>query len=156
MKILGSVLIIIFGILLFKVGHNLLDQVEHSKPQFLSEEKFWSTEIKDLDFTPNFFFKSIPKFEEYPEDGIIYFNNIGSYFRGDLVSVKFNIIQNNHVLYKNIFIFNISNVPELKSITSEETLTGIVNLIEDEDELKSLMSTYKGFIDLWLLQNAEK
>ncbi len=156
MKIIGSILVIILGILLFRVGHNLLDQVENDKPKYLSENEFWSTEIKYQDFSPNFFFKSIPAYEVYPDDGIIYFKYTGSYFREDLASVKSNIIQNNHILYKNTFIFNTSSIPELISITNEDTLTGIISKIEDESELKSLMSTYKGFIDLWMLYNIEE
>lgn len=156
MKYAGYALAIILGILLFRVGHNLLDQVEQEKPQFLTEEEFWQSEIKNFDFTPQFFFKSIPSYEKYNNDGIIYFNNTGSYFRGALASIKSDIIQNNTILYKNTYIFDISSTPEILSITSEDTLTGLINKIEDENEIKSLMTTYKGFIDLWILYNTKE
>ncbi|MGL1891160.1 MAG: hypothetical protein OCD02_06000 [Spirochaetaceae bacterium] len=155
------IVLFVFGILLFKIGFKLIEQIPQTKSQEILESEFWSSDIKlksdgtSLNVTPNFFFLTIPTLVEYPADKIIYFNFLDSSFRGDTTIITGTIIQNRKVIYKNSYYFKNNNGAALYKIITEDLVTSSVNIIDEEFELISIMSTYKTFIDLWVLYDAK-
>lgn len=162
MKTAISIFILILGIFLFRFGHSLLDHIKKDKDNIINTEEFWNSDIfisdskQNLNFTPAFFFRTIPSLNIYPENKIIYFKEQGSRFQGNKVLITSIIIQNNTALYRNIYYFSIDQNVELFKIISENLISDSSKKIKDTNELRSIMKTYKGFIDLWLLYDKEK
>lgn len=162
MKTVFYIIAIICGILLFRVGYVVLDKVKDENRVTFTKEDFWNKEIyingnnKSLGFNPEYFFKSIPNRDIYPDNKIIYFKELNNEFRGNSVVVTSLIIQGNKIIYKNNFYFNLDKKLTLLKIITEDMAFDSITTIKADDELDSIMKTYKGFIDLWLLYDLEK
>lgn len=153
-KIVISVIGIILGILLFKTGHVLLDNMSDKKEIKFDSVEFWELPItikdgEELEITPNFLFHSIPTMETYPENKIVYFKYVTTKEVGSKIIVTSEIIQNRVTLFKNRFYFEKGKKTVLVKIINEDLVTGEINDIKDRDEIKSLLSIYSDFINLY-------
>lgn len=161
-KKLALLTAIILGVILFKLTISLVYQLPEPKSQEQIEEEFWDSEITlksdgtRLNFTPTFFFLTMPTMGIYPENSIVYFSYLDSSFRGDTTVITGTIIQNKKVIYKNSYYFYNRGKAALFKIVTEDLTTGSVDKIESDYELKSLMQTYKTFIDLWILYDTDE
>ncbi len=161
MKIVGSIIIIILGILFFRVGSQLINQMPKIEKSYISEEDFWDKTINiDIDeplgFTAKEFFLTIPELELYPTDKVIYFKLISSKFFNDSCVIQSEVIQDSEVIFKNSYYFKLDKKVELIKILTEDLNRAELTTVEEITDLKSIMTTYKSFIDLWVLYNLEK
>lgn len=153
-KIIISIIGIILGILFFKTGHVLLENMADKKEVKFNSEQFWEEPItikggEELEITPNFLFHTIPPMETYPENKIVYFKYVTTKEVGSKIIITSEIIQNRITLFKNRFYFEKGKKTILKKVINEDMLTGEVNDIKDADEIKSLLSIYSDFINLY-------
>ncbi len=156
-----STILLISGIIFFKAGHILLKDFSNKKLLISNEKEFWVLPISifgvvvDEELTPELLFNTIPSMDIYPDDKIIYFKFLNLRESESNMIISGSIIQNNKTLYINQYYFDTSNGVELKKIKSEEIITGLTSEISEEEELRSLIKVYKGFIDLWVIRSKE-
>lgn len=162
MKIFLYIIALFLGIVIFRVGYVVLDEYKENRAITVSEQDFWYKNIyikdmnKNLEFTPQYFFKSIPNLDVYPDNKIIYFKVTDSIIKGKDIIITALVIQENKVLYRNRFYFELGQKLNLVKIISEDLIFESISTIATYEELFSLMTTYKGFVDLWLLYDLEK
>lgn len=149
------VLLIVVGILFFKGGNALLNNMIRDKESSINIKNVWDEPIYiksegDIDITPSYLFNSIPPMKEYPLDKLVYFKHINTRTSGSKSVVTAVIIQNNEILFKNQYYFDISNSLILNKIVNEDLVSGEVHTIDSGEEMKELIMVYKDFIELYI------
>lgn len=154
-KYILYIVLIVLGVLLFRGGHVVINQIIKEKKDNIDIESAWGNPInikneEKIDMTPNYLFHSIPLLKEYPLDKLVYFKHVNTRTSGTRTVVTSVIIQNNETLFKNQYYFDISNDLILKKIINEDLSSGEIYTIDNTKEMKDLLNVYRSFIDLYL------